>query len=1255
MLQHHTPKCDKFMFNLKFKHMIYLSTKVPIFLVRKCFLIMKLTAILITFLTIQSSAFVYSQETKLNLSIDNQKITQILKKIKSKTEFKFIYKSDLFSEMPVMSIHVEQATIYEILDHLIGAYEVSYEIKDRTVVFRRKVEIKSSLEPKVSTKPEALISGKVTDETGTGLPNANILIKGTKRGTVTDLGGQYQIEANPTDVLVFSYVGYDAQEVVVGNQKVINVSLKGTTELQEVVVTGFGDVSKRTFTGASQNLALDEVQIKGIGDVSQMLQGRSAGVSIQNVSGTFGAGPKITIRGSSSITGDGRPLWVIDGVVQEDLVNLSVNDLVSGNVNTLIGSSVAGLNPNDIESFEILKDASATALYGSRSLNGVIVIKTKRGKTNVPISINYAGEFTTRTIPNYSQTDILNSKETFSVLKELENKGLLDVTTLDQSRFSGVYGILANRINTFDPATGQFLVRNTPEDRNRFLRTYESANTNWFNTLFRQTITQNHTISFSGGGQNNQFYSSIGLYSDPGWTLSDKVDRISLNLRNTFELKRKAQLTFSLLGSYRKQLAPGSFNRQEDNVSGTVTRDFDINPYSYSLNTSRTLRPKNELGELEYYTYNWAPFNILNEIRNNYIDLTVQDIKVQTDFQIPLFKEKVVYAFVGSIRYANSASEHNITEDSNVAGAYRANGNTIVRDANNFLWRDQTNPLSLPQVVLPEGGILIRNTNLLQNFYIRNTLTYNHRFNEKHELNAFLGQEIRFVDRDETSFTGYGLVYSGGRVVNTNPNIITKLTQESQNYFSVNTTRERSVSIFSRFTYGFNGKYFISFTGNLNASNQQGLKDGNVRWTPTYTFSGKWNAKEESLFRDINAISSLTVRGSYGLTANSGIATNTYPIFRNFVTDRSSTTNRESAIRITDLQNDNLTWEKQFETNIGFDLGLFKNNVNLIVDAYNRNGFDLFDFVRTSGIGGQGIKLINNADMRTRGIEVSLRTNNFSKGDFQWTSTINFSAFNQEVTKIAARPNVLDAVDDTGASLIGFPRNSLFSIRLTGLNDKGLPLYDIPNSDKTFGVNFQDTGVNLLPTDGSPGGLLSYLRYEGPTDPNRIFSLQNTFTYKNWSFGFFIIASGGNFIRLPAIFNNAATFTDLGVYSKEYLNRWLLPGDEKITRFPVIPDSRLLNENRAINRAYTAYNFSTDRVADGTFVRLRSINISYRLPKLILDRLNLKNFTLSGQVTNPWLIYSDKKLNGVDPEFYNSGGVAQPITRQYTISLNIGF
>src|SRR6218665_2979771 len=1243
----------------------------------KVFLMTLLTALLAAAQVIASSVPSGDKDGPyLTFQVSHAGLTEVFRHIEKQTDFKFAFNDDIINSGQRFDLSYSAQRLEKILEDLSVLAEVKFKFVDKMISVakvrrgnesvgnEKLADLLAVLPPafptnRLRTAGESTISGLVTDENNVPLPGVHVAELGTSNGTATDADGKFSITVqNQQSVLRFSFTGYLSQEIAAGAQKFISVALLPDIQtLKEVVITGYGDVAKLTYTGAAQSVAMDDIQMKGVADATQMLQGRSPGVNIQNVSGVFGAGPKITIRGGASILGDGAPLWVIDGVVQEDLVSLSVNDLVSGNANTLIGSSIAGLNPNDIESFEILKDAAATAIYGSRSLNGVVVIKTKQGKRSTPLSVSVSSEYTVRDLPNYSNADILDSKENFGILKELEDKGLLDITTISQGQNSGVYGIMANRINTFDPIAGRFLLENTPDARNRFLQKYERANTEWFNALFRSSAAQNHTLNFSGGGNNNQFYSSLGLYKDAGWTIADKVDRVTASLRNTFYLKKSAQLTLSMLGSYRQQRVPGSFNRTSDGVYGTVRRDFDINPYSYALNTSRTLRPYDDEGNYEYYTHNWAPFNILNETQNNYINIRVQDIKLQADYQMPLIKDKLQYAFVGAVRFANSAREHNMTENSNVAGAYRADENTVIRDANTFLWEAPDHPTRPPVSVLPEGGLYLRNNNFLRNFYLRNSLTYKNIFRNRHSLDAFIGQEIRYIDREESRFDGYGLNYGSGLIVNTDPRIISKIIGQSQTYFGLENTRERTASFFSRVTYGFDGKYIFSFTGNMNASNTQGLKNNRLQWTPTYTVGAKWNLKEEAFLQNNNWVNTLSLRAAYGLTAIAGTASNVLPIFRSLITrSRRDVSSRETGITIADLQNNDLTYEKQYETNIGLDLGVLKNRVNFTVDAYRRNGFDLFDNVRTSGLGGQDVKLINNADMTTRGIEMSLRTANIKSGSFEWVSTLNFSAFKQRITKVENKPNLLNATDDTGASFAEFPRNSIFSIQYAGLSDQGLPSYIIPDADKIFGVNFQDTGAGITPKPGERGGILSYLKYEGPSDAYKTISLQNTFTYKNWSLGCFIIASGGNKIRLPALFSDGK-FDDVGAYSKDFLNRWILPGDEKLTRFPAIPSPRLMQiyEGTKIARAYNAYNFSTERTADGDYIRMRTVFLKYAFPKELLQRLFIKNLTLSGQIQNPWLIYSDSRLNGVDPDFYNSGGVAQPITRQYTMTLNVGF
>lgn len=1015
-------------------------------------------------------------------------------------------------------------------------------------------------------------------------------------------------------------------------------------EIQEVTVsTGYQKLSKRTFTGAASKISAKELKVEGIPDVSRMIEGKVAGVNVQNVTGTFGTAPKITIRGASSIFGDTKPLWVIDGIVQEDIVNVSLQELASGNAATLLSSAVSGLNSSDVESIEVLKDASATSIYGSRAMNGVVVVTTKNGGRRSKMNISYSQEQTIRAVPSYSQYNILNSQETMSILQEMEDKGFLNIPSVMQGRYSGPYGLLSREIFQYNTNTNSFGVKNNLIDRNAFLRRYEMANTDWFRQLFRSSITQNHSLSFSGGGENNAFYASLGMYFDPGWSTADRVSRLTSNIKNTFYISEKFNVTLSTIASVRNQKAPGTYNSTPDTVFGSTTRDFDINPFNYALNTSRALRPYNDAGEKEYYRANWANFNILNELQNNKISLDVKDIRFQVDGNYKILPE-LTYNFNVSARYVTSKTTHDMYEGSNVVKAYNAAETTLIRDANIFLYKDPNDPTAPKTVVLPNGGIRKRLDNSLESYLVRNTLNYSKTFNTRHELDVFLGQEVRYVNRSSEDYTAFGLQYDKGLVPFTDPNILAKMINEGNDYFGMSEERERAVSFFGKLNYTFDRKYTFALTGRYDASNRQGQSTSS-RWLPTYTVSGKWNMKNENFLKGNQTISALNLRGSYGLTATSGPATNSLAIYRNSVTLRQFIKDRESALFIDQLQNADLTWEKQYETNIGVDLSLFKNRVQFVADIYQRKAFDLIDWVTTSGIGGQKLKQGNNADMETKGIEFSLTHVNFSTPKFRWSSTWNASYYKQEITRLENKAMLFDLVKETGGNVIGRPRNSIFSYHFEGLNNQGLPiLVTKDGSKKISDINFQD---RENPT--------KYLKYEGSIEPNKTISLTNTFKYDNWSVSFLVVASGGNKIRLTPKFANE--YSDVTVFTKDYTNRWIRPGDEQYTNVPVIADRRLINQigGSDIQKLYNAYNYSGERIASGDFVRLKDISVAYEFPQEVKARIGLTSFGLKLSAANPWLIYSDKKLKGEDPEFFRSGGVSAPITKQYTLTLNIGF
>ncbi|MEQ9008683.1 MAG: TonB-dependent receptor plug domain-containing protein, partial [Ekhidna sp.] len=474
----------------------------------------------------------------------------------------------------------------------------------------------------ISAFSQQTIIGQVKDSDGTALIGATVFNENTEEGTITDIDGNFSIIANRGDVLIVRMLGMKTQRITVGQQSFVAVTLEEDILVtDEVIITGFQEVDRKLFTGASESLKMDDIRPQGMVDASRVLEGQVAGVNVDNVSGTFGTSARIRIRGNASINGNNQPLFVVDGVILEDLSNIDADDLISGNSNTLVSSSIANLNPNDIESFQVLKDASATAIYGARAANGVIVITTKKGRSG-QLRVNYNANFSVKLRPTYNQFDLLNSAEELSVYRELSRKGIVDISTSVRARNYGSLGKMYTLIANHELEWGPGGTLNEA-----FLNQYENANTDWFDVLFRDFgLQQQHSLSFTAGNEKSNSYYSISYLDDQGQTIADQVKRFTGTARNTYFISDQFIFGLKLGASYRDQTAPGTRNRELDPITGQFNRDFDINPYSFSLNTARSIRPFDNSGRREFFRRNFAPFNILHELENNFIDIRVLDV-----------------------------------------------------------------------------------------------------------------------------------------------------------------------------------------------------------------------------------------------------------------------------------------------------------------------------------------------------------------------------------------------------------------------------------------------------------------------------------------------------------------------------------------------------------------------------------------------------------------------------------------------------
>ncbi len=1101
------------------------------------------------------------------------------------------------------------------------------------------------------------VSGTVFEaETGEPLVGVTVKVDGTNNGSVTDIDGKFTVSVpNSKSMLVFSMIGMNTKKERAKDGMRVHLESQDI-QMTEVIVNGQQQIDKRLFTGAATTVDAEKIKLSGMADVSRSLEGRVAGVQVTNVTGTFGASPKIRVRGATSIYGNSKPLWVVDGVIYEDNVDVSADDLASGDAKTLISSAVAGLNSDDIESFTILKDGSATSIYGARAMGGVIVVTTKKGSKG-RASVNYTGEFTTRLKPSYSNYNIMNSQEVMGVYQEMANKGWLQLENMVNAENTGIYGYMFQQLRAYDPETGTFGLKNTEAARNAYLQAAEFRNTDWFDLLFTNKIQQNHSVSISGGNDRSQNYFSMSVLTDPGQFINrSKVNRYTFNGNTSYDIlkdKRGADLLTIRLaaqGSYRNQEAPGSLNRSTDVVTGEVKRDFDINPFSYAMNTSRCLDPNIN------YTRFYTGFNIFDELEHNYNDIMVTELMFRGELEYKPIKSVRLSGLISS-RLQHTKRQHNVMDQANQANAYRAgvdaqDDNSSIRDANSLLYTDPDNELALPESVLPTGGIKYQFDDNMRSNNFRLMGQYNNVFAEKHTLNGMVGTEYSTVRRTSTNWTGWGYQFDNGGITYTPYLWLKQMNEENTEYFGESYTLTNTLAYYAQVNYNFDQRYTLNGTFRYEGTNRLG-KSRQSRWLPTWNVSASYDLSNEKFMEKTKSwLSQLKLRGSYSLTADTGPAwvTNANAIFKTKNAWRPFTSAAESQIYIESLGNSELTYEKKHEWNVGVDLSFLKDRIGITFDVYGRNNFDLIGPTYTQGAGGEIFKYANVADMKSHGIEVGLNTINIDKAGFRWTTDFIVSSAKNEITSLDVDSRAVDLVTGLGYAIEGYPVRSIFSYKFAGLNSEGLPQVYNEYGEVTVGdVNFQETE-----------NLKDFLIYEGPSDPTFYGSFNNTFSYKSKNWGtlgldLFFTYAGGNVVRLDPVFSSA--YSDLTTMPREFKNRWMKAGDEAVTSVPTIASRNQVDRYGfyEMRTAYNAYNYCTERIANGDFIRLKEVALTYTLPDNWLQKTFINRASLKVAATNLCLIYADKKLNGQDPEFINSGGVAAPISKQFTATLRLGF
>lgn len=1177
------------------------------------------------------STFAFTQK-KVTVRKSNLTVEELFNEVKQQTGLTVIYNNDRLNKADQINVPNGSMELEDLFSIVLDGRSLTYEFKDEYII----VKPQSTALVSTGQQEQRTITGVVVDDTGATLPGVTVMFKGTQVGTATGLDGDFQLKVpEGNNTLVVSFIGMVTQEIDITNQTDIKVHLKSElTDIDEVVVTGYQKVDRRLFTGSAVKLEAKDIKLEGVADASRSLQGTVAGVEVENVSGTFGTAPIVRIRGNASINGTNRPLMVVDGVVMEDAVELTNEDLTSGNLTTLLSSSTAGINPEDIESFVVLKDASATALYGARAMNGVIVIETKKGVQGKPV-ISYSTSLTMREKPSYDQFDIMTSGAEMEVYQELYEKNWMDIASSNTSSTHGVVQDMFYRIANKDLTWGPNGSLNYD-----YLQRYADANTDWFDELFTNSITQQHSFSISQGSDKARVRASLGVMNDPGQTIADKVRNYTASIRTDFNLSKKFRLGFKLSGNIRDQQVAASEKRKFNAVDGQYERNFDINPFNYALYTSRSMTPYDENGNRQFFRRNYAPFNILHEIENNKVQLDLADILFQTDFDYKINKSLEVNGTLQG-RWYSSKAVQSIHENSNNANAYRAD-DPLFRDDNNFLFTDQENPLDPPYSVLPNGGFRKTTENSLNTYYARSVINYNPQIHENHAVNLLVGAELRYTDRSDDYYEGWGYMFDKGGLVLSDPDFIKFLDSRGEDYFRAEETYNRSLGVLSQAAYSYKGKYMVNGTFRYDGDNRTG-KSRKARYLPTWNVSGAWNIQAESWMEQFGWLDVLKLKATYGLSGDNPVNASAAMLLYGSEPLRPHIPDRETSLYISSLENSALSFEKLYEFSSGLEISLFKNRIYAEVEYWDRQSRDLLGRVETNGVGGQSWKYGNIGEMSIKGMDFTLNTVNIRTNNFQWSTSFNFSKSSDEITKWYSRDRIGDAVHRTGGDFEGYSKGALFSVPFAGLDENGIPTFYGEDGSTIQKLNLQERD-----------DILKHLKHEGSTTPKAYGGLTNNFRYKNLSLSVGLVFRYGNKIRLDDAFDSK--YTDYESLPGQLVNRWQFEGDEEITDIPAIITKQMSQalEDAGLN-PYQLYNKSDERVADGDFIRLKNIKLGYQFSPKLLGKSFIKAADVSLSAYNLGLLYSDKDLHGLDPEFYQSGGISMPMSRTYTFTMNLKF
>jgi TonB-linked SusC/RagA family outer membrane protein len=1083
----------------------------------------------------------YSQGTKLNLEFKNSPLREVLSQIEDDSEFYFLYNSKIVDVDRKVDVSIKNKKIDEVLDVLFQETNVAYTIVDRQIVLSSDDAIKNV------GQQSNTVRGKIVDNNGLALPGVTIVLKGTTEGTVSDIDGNYSVKI-PADAttLVYSFIGMITQEVEIDGQTQINITLlQDYIGIEEVVAIGYGTARKEDLVSSVSQVKADAIQNQPTIRVDQALQGRAAGVEITSTSGTPGASATIRIRGTSSINGNNNPLFVIDGFIAGTDFNLN------------------NLNVNDIASIDVLKDATALAIYGTRGAAGVILITSKsgknlaKGKTQVSINQYFSYQQTANRI------ELADSK----LFGEYRNEEAQFVAGPDGFGYT----------DTSIP-----LLFGDPESL---------PYTDWIDLVSQNGLINNTDVSITGNADKANYYVSFNHFDQEGVVRASGIERYSLRTNLDFNLSEKFNAGLRLnVSKFKKE-------NNKVNYSGIVTGTIPIR---------------------EVYDED-GNFTAVHPITGSTQRNPEADIQLKTDHD--LVTNIVSNAYLEFLPIKNLV--------------FRT---SVGVELNN--WKNnQYEPGALPErSYVGLGGEARIQTDNSQSILNENTVTYSKEFGD-HSIKILGGFTMQHISNESTDMTAQGF-----------PNDVLEFNNMSfgsdplLNTVSSGYGQRTFVSFLGRINYNYQGKYMVTLVGRRDGSSV--FEEGN-KYAFFPSVGVAWNVDKESFMEDVDAISMLKVRGSYGIVGEQGVsAYNSLAKFSNSATYFNETL--VPAVLIGGLPSKDLTWETTKQLDFGVEVGFLNNRFTLEADYYNKQTEDLLlarDLPGTAG----GTQLQNVGSIENKGVELSLNSVNISNKDFSWETSLTISANRNKVLDLGGDDyiNLPNPTNQGGNGLRLIPGESVpvfIGATYLGTYKTEQEIIDDGRVGQSFlgGPRYEDLDGNSTINDEDKVVI-------GSPQPDFYGGLRNTLNYKGFSFDCFFQFSYGN-----ELYNQ---LTHVG---------WFGRGESVLV--PEVADRWIqgVNETSDIPRAGTStslFNPTNSRmIEDASYLRLKSVSLGYDLP---VEKLGIGNLfsRLNVYVTGNNLLLLTKWTMG-DPEVsnYGSGSLSQgvatgqyPYARTYTMGVKIDF